>query len=105
RLFCGQSFWCWKGIRQEKLQFVNDSNELLINSSFIHTDIYIIAEENENQFALKYTDESAETESNPMKNTNPVNTDSEDISADMESISVEDNHDVNSDIDTEPLDN
>ncbi|CAG8822620.1 8773_t:CDS:1, partial [Racocetra fulgida] len=35
----------------------------------------------------------------------PVNTDSEDISADIESISIEDNHDVNSDIDTEPLDN
>ncbi|CAG8505813.1 27863_t:CDS:10, partial [Racocetra persica] len=62
------------------------------------------------------TDESTETESNPMKNTNindvssledrdPVNTDSEDISADIESISIENNHDVNSEIDTEPLDN
>ncbi|CAG8528189.1 16378_t:CDS:10 [Cetraspora pellucida] len=62
------------------------------------------------------TDESTETESNPMKNTNindvslledndPVNSDSEDISADIESISIENNQDENSNIDVEPLDN
>ncbi|CAG8519645.1 9907_t:CDS:10 [Cetraspora pellucida] len=62
------------------------------------------------------TDESTETESNPMKNTNindvslledsdPVNSDTEDISADIESISIENNQDENSNIDIEPLDN
>ncbi|CAG8819141.1 12186_t:CDS:2, partial [Racocetra persica] len=58
--------------------------------------------------------ESTETESNPMKNTNINDTPSLEyrdvtgeyyISADIESISAEDNHDVNSDINTVLLDN